>query len=115
VERPELTITNVSGPIDIRGDTLVTMAPGYLGLDIIWNQLRIWNLQKRTSQTLTNVGGPPTLAPDGKRLVLNSPEGLTVWRADQLDAVPLLLAGSANSSGAALAKRSPGLLEKSFA
>jgi len=96
VERPELTITNVSGPIDIRGDTLVTMAPGYLGLDSMWNELRIWNLQTRTSQTLTNVGGPPTLAPDGKRLVLNSPSGLKVWRTDQLDAVPLLLAGSSN-------------------
>ena len=95
-ERPELTITNVSGPIDIRGDTLVTMAPGYWGLDKIWKQLKIWNLQTRTSQTLTNVDGPPTLAPDGKRLVLNSPEGLKVWRTDQLEAVPLFLAGSSN-------------------
>jgi serine/threonine protein kinase/WD40 repeat protein len=100
-ERPELTITNVSGPIDIRGDTLVTMAPGYWGLDKMWKQIKVWNLQTRTSQTLTNVDGPPTLAPDGKRLVLNSPEGLKVWRTDQLEAGPLFLAGSSNllSSG----------------
>ncbi len=95
-ERPELTITNVSGPIDIRGDTLVTMAPGYWHLGKIWKQLKIWNLQTRTSQTLTNVDGPPTLAPDGKRLVLNSPEGLKVWHTDRLEAVPQFLAGSSN-------------------
>src|SRR6185295_16149447 len=106
-ERPELTITNVSGPLDIRGDTLVTMAPGYWGLGKIWKQLKIWNLQTRTSQTLTNVDGPPTLAPDGKRLVLHSPEGLKVWRTDQLEAVPLFLAGSSNCLTVAIAY--PGL------
>ncbi len=95
-ERPELTITNVSGPIDVRGDTLVTMAPAYWGPDTSWKQFKIWNLQTRDSQTLTNVDGPPALAPDGRRLVLNSPEGLKLWRTDKLEAVPLLLTGSSN-------------------
>lgn len=71
--------------------------------------LVVWDLRTRASTTISEVTGPPTLAPDGKRLALRSKAGLEIRQLDQLAAPPLLLEGStgllAHGSGYGSLKR----------
>ncbi|MGE3311235.1 MAG: protein kinase [Limisphaerales bacterium] len=108
-ELSELTLTNASGPIDLRADTLVTTAVGHMRDPTRLDGLVVWNLPTRTSTTISNVTGPPTLSHDGKRLALRSEAGLEIRRVDDLGSSPLLLESSrgllAHGSGYGSLKR----------
>jgi WD40 repeat protein len=90
-EFPELTLTNASGPIDLRGDTLVTTAVGHMQDPTRLDGLVVWNLLTRTSTPIAGVTGPPTLSPDGRRLVLRSEAGLEIRRVDEPSVCQLVL------------------------
>ena len=81
-EVPELTLTNASGPIDLRGDTLVTTVLGHMEDPTRLDGLVVWDLRTRTPTPIPDVAGPPTLSPDGQRLLLRTDEGLEIRRLD---------------------------------
>lgn len=93
-ELPELTLTNASGPIDLRGDTLVTTAVGHMEDPTRLDGLTVWNLRTRTSETIPHVTGPPSLSPDGRQLALQSEAGIEIRRVDRLATRHLLLENS---------------------
>jgi len=108
-EVTELTLTNASGPIDLRGHTLVTTAVGHMREPTLLDGLVVWDLRSRTSTTIHDVTGPPALSPDGRRLALRSKTGLEIRWLDHPDAPPLLLSDSkgllADGSGYGSMKR----------
>ncbi|MBL9127417.1 MAG: hypothetical protein JNL97_07215, partial [Verrucomicrobiales bacterium] len=93
-EHPQRTLDDASGPIDWRGDTLVTTAVGHMKDPSRLDGLIVWNTRARTSRTIPDVTGPPTLSPDGRRLVLRSEAGLEIRSVDNPNSPPLLLEGS---------------------